>query len=71
MKVVVDRDLCESNAKCMEVAPEVFRIDDNGDLEILQERFPPELRGKVELAVMRCPKAALSIVEDAEEASEA
>jgi len=65
-RVVVDRDLCESNARCMEVAPEVFRIDDNGDLEILQERFSPDLRAKVELAVARCPKAALSIVEDSD-----
>ncbi|HEV3235079.1 MAG TPA: ferredoxin [Candidatus Dormibacteraeota bacterium] len=64
MKVVVDRDLCESNARCMEVAPEVFLVDDNGDLQVLQEHPGEELRGKVELAVLRCPKQALSIVEE-------
>jgi ferredoxin len=64
VKVVVDRDLCESNARCMEVAPEVFLVDDNGDLQVLQEHPGEELRGKVELAVLRCPKQALSIVEE-------
>jgi ferredoxin len=64
MKVVVDRDLCESNARCMEVAAEVFLVDDNGDLQVLQEHPGEELRGKVELAVLRCPKQALSIVEE-------
>lgn len=65
MKVVVDRDLCESNARCMETAPEVFLVDDDGDLQVLQEFPGEELRQKVELAVLRCPKQALSIVEEA------
>ena len=25
MKIVVDRDLCEANARCQEAAPQVFR----------------------------------------------
>ena len=26
MKIVVDYDLCESNARCMDVAPEYFEV---------------------------------------------
>jgi ferredoxin len=63
-QVVVDFDLCESNARCMEVAPEVFEVRDDDFLYVLQERPPEELRGKVEEAVRRCPKAAISIAED-------
>lgn len=63
-QVVVDFDLCESNARCMEVAPEVFEVRDDDFLYILQERPPEELRAKVEEAVRRCPKAAISIAED-------
>ena len=29
MKVVVDYDLCESNAVCMAIAPEVFEVRDD------------------------------------------
>jgi len=61
MRVVVDYDLCESNAICMAVAPEVFEVDDADNLNLLQEEPPEELRPKVEEAVRRCPKQALSI----------
>ena len=37
MKVVVDFDLCESNAVCMDVCPEVFKVDDDDMLQILIE----------------------------------
>jgi ferredoxin len=61
MRVVVDYDLCESNAICMAVAPEVFEVDDDDNLNLLQEEPPEQLRGKVEEAVRRCPKQALSV----------
>ena len=64
MRVVVDRVLCESNALCMGVAPEVFELDDDDILVILDERPPETLRAKVEEAVRLCPKQALSIEED-------
>jgi ferredoxin len=61
MRVVVDWDLCESNAICMAVAPEVFEVDDDDNLNLLQEEPPEELRAKVEEAVRRCPKQALAL----------
>ena len=61
MRVVVDYDLCESNAICMAVAPEVFEVDDDDNLNLLQEEPSEDLRPKVEEAVRRCPKQALSI----------
>lgn len=65
MKVVVNYDLCESNARCMKVAPEVFEVRDEDDkMYILDERPGPEHRQNVEAAVRLCPKQALSIVDD-------
>lgn len=64
MKVVVNFELCESNARCMEVAPEVFEVRADDRLHILDEHPPEGLRAKVEKAVRRCPKQAISIVED-------
>ena len=37
MKIVVDYDLCEANALCMEAAPEVFRVEEDDTLTILLE----------------------------------
>jgi ferredoxin len=63
VKVVVDFDICESNALCMEAAPEVFEVRDDDFLYILNENPPEELREKVELAERSCPKRAISIVD--------
>ena len=61
MKVIVDFDLCEANAVCMDVAPEIFKVDDNDMLHILIESPPEALRKKLEEAVRLCPRQAISI----------
>ena len=64
MKVIVDLDLCEGNARCMEAAPEVFEVREDDRAYVLMERPPEELRAKVERAVRLCPRQAIAIVED-------
>jgi ferredoxin len=61
MKVKADFDLCESNAICVGIAPDVFEVDDDDYLQILQEDVTDENRARIEQAVASCPKAALSI----------
>ncbi len=62
-KVNVDFDLCESNAMCMGVAPEVFEVRDDDLLYVLVETPKESLREMVEAAGERCPKQAISIEE--------
>jgi ferredoxin len=64
MRVVVDRDLCEGNAVCMKVAPEVFVVGEDDQARILIERPDEDLREKVEAAVRRCPRQAIALRED-------
>ena len=61
MRVVVDWNLCESNARCMAAAPEVFELQDDDTLLVLQETPDESLRGKVGDAVRACPKRAISL----------
>lgn len=61
MKVVVDFDLCESNAICMGLVPEVFEVRDDDFLYILDENPPESLRSQVEEAVRSCPRAAITL----------
>jgi ferredoxin len=62
-KVVVDFDLCESNAICMGIAPEVFEVRDDNFLYVLQENPSDNQRAQVEDAVRQCPRQAISIDE--------
>jgi ferredoxin len=64
MRIVVDREMCESNAVCVDWAPEVFSVDESVRLRVLVESPGPELLGKVHDAVKRCPRGALSVVEE-------
>lgn len=62
-KVVVDYGLCEANAICMGINPEVFEVDDDDHLSILKPDITPETEHDIQQAVRRCPRQALSIVE--------
>jgi ferredoxin len=57
----VDWDLCESNGLCQLAAPEVFKLQDDDNLDILQADPDESLRDKVEEAVRNCPKRAISL----------
>jgi ferredoxin len=61
MKVVVDYDLCEANAVCMGVAPDIFRVEEDDTLTVLIEAPGEDRRAKLEEAVRLCPKQAISI----------
>ena len=60
-QVDADFDLCESNAVCMGIAPEVFEVREDNFLYILQENPPEALMDRVHEAVAACPKRALSV----------
>jgi ferredoxin len=64
MRVVVDYDLCESNAICMGLVPEVFEVRDDDNLYILDEHPPDSMRARLQEAVDRCPKQAISLADD-------
>ncbi len=61
MRVVVDAELCESNARCVELCPEVFLVNEREELVIVDAHPSEKLRAKAEVAVLRCPRQAVSI----------
>ncbi len=71
MKVKVDYDLCEANAVCMDVAPNLFKVDDDDNIHLLVKGasddtsgdIPGDEEGKLREAVRLCPRQALAIIE--------
>lgn len=63
MRVRVDLKQCESNALCMGVAPEVFLLDDDDVLHVIDESPDESLRPKILDAIRLCPKQAISLEE--------
>ncbi len=64
MKVVVDYDVCASNAVCMGIVPEVFEVRDDGFLYLLEEHPDESLRDLLRQAVNSCPTGAITLVDE-------
>jgi ferredoxin len=63
MKIKADFDLCESNAICVGMAPDIFDLDDDDYLVILSDEVPEGREEELRQVVASCPKSALSIEE--------
>jgi len=63
MELKVDPDLCEANAVCCGIAPEVFELDDDEMLVINEPQPAADQLERVRKAVERCPKNALELVQ--------
>ena len=61
MRVAADRELCVGSGQCELLAPEVFEVDDDGAVRVLQPEADDG--SAVRDAVQQCPTGALSIEE--------
>lgn len=59
--IELDRNRCEGHGLCEQIAPEIYRLDDEGELEILVEEVALELLAKAEAGARVCPVAALRV----------
>ncbi|SKG75481.1 ferredoxin [Mycobacteroides abscessus subsp. bolletii] len=59
----VDADLtrCEGHGLCEQIAPDVYRVNDDGEVELLIDDVPEALRAQAEAGAHGCPVAALRI----------
>jgi len=60
-QIKIDRALCQGHAGCMTEAPELFQVDDAGNLTVLQESPPLDLLAKARQAEKYCPTKAINI----------
>jgi sterol 14-demethylase len=63
-QITIDRGLCQGHATCMTEAPELFQVDDAGNVTVLQENPPLELLEKARQAEKYCPAKAIKIKSD-------
>lgn len=63
-RIVVDDDLCQGHGVCESEAPDLFEVNRDRKVELLDAAPSAGQRRAAELAVKYCPTHALSIVED-------
>ena len=64
MKIAVNPIACEGHGMCVELLPELIRLDDWGYPVIEVERVPRRLDGLARRAADVCPTLALLLVEE-------
>jgi len=60
-QITIDRELCQGHATCMAEAPELFHLDEAGNLTLLQETPALDLLAKARQAEKYCPTQAIKI----------
>jgi len=61
MRVAVDSDTCQGHARCWDICPEVFSLDDEGHALVADPEVPTALEGKAREAMNNCPERAITI----------
>lgn len=67
LTITLDRDLCQGHAVCLEEAPEVFTLGDDGRVELKTDRPEPHLHAAVRAAAKYCPQKTIQLHEAAPE----
>jgi ferredoxin len=63
MRIVINRDTCESNGLCAGLAPMLFELNDNDELVVLNDSPTGELEERARKAMKLCPKQAISLID--------
>jgi ferredoxin len=66
MKAKIDGELCTGHGRCCAVAPDFYRLDDNGYNADRGKTIdvPAALQAAARLGAARCPERAIRIIED-------
>ena len=61
MRVTVDQDMCEGHGICVDIAPEIFVLREDGLAEVILADPPAEMNEAAGDAARRCPASAISV----------
>ena len=61
MKVLVDKEKCFMSGECYYNHPELFRMDEDGYPEVIENRIDQDLLRHAEEAVEVCPAGVLKL----------
>ena len=64
LRVVIDKLACEGYGKCERIAPDLFKMDDEGVAYVLiDDALNPERLERAKAAVKLCPVKAIFLVD--------
>jgi ferredoxin len=64
LKIKVDTTLCSGHARCAVIAPEIYKLDDNGYCISSGETVPEGSEPLAQRGARACPERAITLVEE-------
>jgi ferredoxin len=61
MHVSIDPDRCQGHARCWELCPEVFGLDEAGNGVVLTPEVAAESQDSARNAALNCPERAITV----------
>jgi ferredoxin len=61
MHASVDPEVCQGHARCWDICPEVFSLDEEGHAYVGLAVVPQECEAKAREAAANCPERAISL----------
>jgi len=61
MRVSVNADVCQGHARCWQICPEVFSLDEEGHALVTTPDVPAGMEAKVHEAADNCPERAITV----------
>ena len=61
VRVTANTELCEGYANCVEAAPDIYDIDEDGVVVLLRKEISGDERTRAEEATRSCPVRALAL----------
>jgi ferredoxin len=61
MRAAVDADRCQGHARCWEICPEVFHLDDEGHAVVAAADVPAGAEDAARRAEVNCPERAITL----------
>jgi ferredoxin len=61
MKATVDPDRCQGHARCWDICPDVFDLDEEGHAFVKVDVVPADLEDKARQAEKNCPERAITV----------
>ncbi|WP_232476168.1 ferredoxin [Flavisphingomonas formosensis] len=63
LRIKVDTTLCSGHARCAAIAPDVYRLDDNGYCVADGDDVPEGMEALAQRGARACPERAIALIE--------
>jgi ferredoxin len=61
VRAAVDPGTCQGHARCWQICPEVFSLDEEGHSSVANPEVPVQLEAKAREAADNCPERAITL----------